>query len=253
MYGILIIMLATAPSQGPASVPASPKPSRSGAQDEVSKDRDELVDATAIEPRWKLDVRYATSDNFTGQVLYPVARCVLRREVAEMLKKAQSYLDREHPGYVFRLKDCYRPRSVQVRMWKVVKGTPSQGYVANPYGTTGSVHNYGAAVDLTLNGPEGEEVDMGTPYDSFQRLAQPRYEDEYLRAGKLSKQQVAHRRILRSAMRHAGFRPIRNEWWHFDAFQGRALRARYSIMDIPLDAPQFNATPRASEEMKRSE
>lgn len=245
MFGTLIgVLLTTAPapvSSAPALLPS------------VSKGGDELVDATAIEPRWKLDVRYATTDNFTGQVLYPVARCVLRREVAEMLKKAQGYLDQKHPGYVFRLKDCYRPRSVQVRMWNVVKGTPSQGYVANPHGATGSVHNYGAAVDLTLNGPDGEEVDMGTPYDSFQRLAQPRYEDEYLRAGKLSEQQVVHRRILRSAMRHAGFRPIRNEWWHFDAFQGRALRARYSIMDIPLNAPQFNATPRVSEETKRSE
>ncbi|MEO1172442.1 MAG: M15 family metallopeptidase [Myxococcota bacterium] len=201
-----------------------------------------LVDVSTLDSRWELDIRYATRDNFTGQVLYPVARCLLRREVASMLVKAQAYLDEHHPGYVFRLKDCYRPRSVQRKMWEMVKGTPSQSYVANPWSKTGSVHNYGCAVDLTLNGPDGNEVDMGTPYDSFLKLSQPRHEAQYLAEGKLSAEQVQHRKRLRSAMTEAGFKIIRNEWWHFDAWQGPALRKRYQILDIPLTSPEIEGS-----------
>lgn len=199
----------------------------------------DLIDVSALDGRWSLDIRYATTDNFTGRVLYPTARCLLRPAVAGMLVKAQSFLDENHSGYTFRFKDCYRPRSVQKAMWEVVKGTKDQSYVANPYGRTGSVHNYGAAVDLTLNGPDGEEVDMGTPYDSFQKLAQPRWEERYLAEGKLTPQQVENRRRLRDAMVHAGFKIIRNEWWHFDALQGAALRKKYEVLDVPLDSDQL--------------
>lgn len=205
----------------------------------------DLVDVSTLDERWVLDIRYATTDNFTGRVLYPTARCLLRPAVAGMLVKAQSHLDEEHPGYTFRFKDCYRPRSVQKTMWEVVKGTKDQSYVANPYGRTGSVHNYGAAVDLTLNGPDGEEVDMGTPYDSFQKLAQPRWEERFLAEGQLTEEQVQNRRRLRSAMTHAGFKIIRNEWWHFDALQGAALRKRYEILDVPLDSRELPPVDRA--------
>ncbi|MEL6546978.1 MAG: M15 family metallopeptidase [Myxococcota bacterium] len=198
-----------------------------------------LVDVTELDSRWVLDIRYATTDNFTGQVLYPTARCLLRPAVAQMLVQAQGYLDEKHPGFVFRLKDCYRPQSVQRAMWEVVKGTPDQSYVANPYSKTGSVHNYGAAVDLTLNGPDGKEADMGTPYDSFQKLAQPRHEPRFLAQGKLTQAQLDNRLRLRAAMRHGGFRIIRNEWWHFDALQGAALRKRYKILDVPLDSSEL--------------
>ncbi|MEM6733891.1 MAG: M15 family metallopeptidase, partial [Myxococcota bacterium] len=93
----------------------------------------DLVDVMTLEPRWELDIRYATTDNFTGQVLYPTARCLLRPAVAKMLVEAQKHLDAKHPGFTLRLKDCYRPRSVQLAMWKVVAGTPEQSYVANPH------------------------------------------------------------------------------------------------------------------------
>ncbi len=195
----------------------------------------ELVDPTQLEPRLLLDIKYATRDNFTGEKLYPVARCLLRPAVADMLVRAQHYLDAHHPDYVLLLKDCYRPESIQRRMWQVVAGTPMQGYVANPSSKTGSVHNYGAAVDLTLS-KDGHEVDMGTPYDHLGVLAQPRYEERFVGEGKLTSQQVANRKVLRDAMvQGGGFKMIRNEWWHFDALQGVALRARYSKLDVPLD------------------
>ncbi|MBI5509472.1 MAG: M15 family metallopeptidase [Deltaproteobacteria bacterium] len=194
-----------------------------------------LVDAKDLDVRFVIDIRYATSDNFMHQKLYPVARCLLRPEVGAMLGRAQRYLDQHHHGYVLMLKDCYRPHSVQLQMWAVVKGTPQQAYVADP--TPGSVHNFGAAVDLTLADAGGHEVDMGTPYDFFGPLAEPRHEERLLKEGKLTAAEVAARKMLRDAMvKGGGFKAIPNEWWHFDAWQGKALRAKYEILDVPLDA-----------------
>ena len=195
-----------------------------------------LVDVIRLEPRLKLDIRYATTDNFTGQQLYPVARCLLRPRVAEMVVAAQRWLDEKKSGRVLLLKDCYRPISVQRTMWDVVKDTPMRSYVANPNSKTGSVHNYGCAVDLTLADAEGREIDMGTPYDTLGILSEPRHEDRFVTEGKLTAAQVASRRLLREAMLAAGFRMIRNEWWHFDAWQGDELRARYQPLDIPLES-----------------
>lgn len=197
---------------------------------------DALVDVATLDKRWKLDVKYATTDNFTGRVLYSSARCFLRPKPAQMLLEAQKWLDANHPGYVLMLKDCYRPVSVQRLMWDVVKGTPKQGYVADPNSKYGSVHNYGCAVDLTLMDTKGAEVDMGTAYDHLGRLAEPRHEEEYLSAGTLTKAQVAMRHVLRDAMLHAGFKAIPNEWWHFNALVGEQLRAAYTPLDVPFEA-----------------
>ena len=192
-----------------------------------------LVDVTAIDSRWGIDIKYATTDNFVHKRLYPVARCVVLAPVAQQLKKAQAYLDQNHGGFRLLFKDCYRPLSVQKQMWEVVKGTPQRKYVADP--KRGSIHNYGAAVDLTLADAAGAEVDMGTPYDSFTKRAQPRYEARFLRTGALTQKQVRMRRILRKAMKHGGFRGLRNEWWHFDGIPRRILKKHHRILDIPLD------------------
>lgn len=194
-----------------------------------------LVDVTTVEPKVMLDIRYATADNFTGQVLYPVARCVLRPEVAAMVKRAQAWLDAHAPGHVLLMKDCYRPERIQRRMWDVVKDTKMRGYVANPNSKTGSVHNYGAAVDLTL-AKDGVELDMGTPYDHLGILSEPRHEARFVKEGKLTQAQVDNRVLLRRAMTEGGgFRSIPNEWWHFDALQGEALRKTYDKLDVPLE------------------
>lgn len=194
----------------------------------------ELVDAAEVDSRWLIDIEYATTDNFTGTKLYPAARCLLRPLAMEKLQKAQAWLDRHHPGTVFILKDCYRPVHVQHIMWDVVKGTPQQSYVANPNTRTGSIHNYGLAVDLSI-AREGREVDMGTPYDFFGKLAQPRHEVELLAAGELTETQVHNRRILRDAMvTGGGFLPLKNEWWHFNALSSRQTRERFTKLDTPL-------------------
>jgi D-alanyl-D-alanine dipeptidase len=195
----------------------------------------QLIDATDVDSRWGIDIKYATEDNFTGKVLYPAARCLLRPLAMEKLKKAQKWLDQHHPGTVFIIKDCYRPVHVQRIMWEVVKGTPQQSYVANPNTRTGSIHNYGAAVDLSLV-RDGKEVDMGTAYDFFGKLAEPRHEEEFLAQGKLTAAQVRDRHILRDAMVEGGYFPISNEWWHYNALPGRQTRKQFEKLDIPLQS-----------------
>ena len=211
---------------------AAPAPARSGAPAR----EEELVDVARLEPRLVLDLRYATADNFTGQKLYPVARCLLRRSVAAQVVAAQRWLDAHHAGAVLMLKDCYRPAHVQRQMWDVVKGTRNELYVANPDKQVGSVHTYGAAVDVTLS-EAGRELDLGTPHDYFGTLAELRYEERYLAEGKLTKDQVDRRRLLRRAMvEGGGFKTIISEWWHFDALQGAELVQRYRRLDVPLEA-----------------
>lgn len=202
----------------------------------------DLVDVAGLDARFRLDIRYATTDNFFGQKVYPEARCLLLRPVAKKVVKAQAWLDAHHPGLVLLFKDCYRPNPIQHVLWDAVKGTPKARYVANPNTKTGSIHSYGAAVDLTLADPKGAELDMGTEYDHLGRLAEPRHEAEYLEAGKLTKAQVRSRRILRDAMlKGGGFTMIRNEWWHFNAAPSRVIRKKYRRLDVP-----FSAVPRPS-------
>lgn len=196
-----------------------------------------LVDVAELDPRFRLDIRYATTDNFFGKKVYPEARCLLLREVAGQVVRAQAWLDENHAGYTLLFKDCYRPDSVQNVLWESVRGTSKARYVANPGTKTGSIHSYGAAVDLTLAGPDGEEVDMGTPYDHLGRLAEPRLEKSFLKQGKLTSAQVRHRRILRRAMmKGGGFSMIRNEWWHFNAAPARTIRKKYPRLDVPFSA-----------------
>jgi D-alanyl-D-alanine dipeptidase len=215
----------------PAAAPAAPPPLAA-----APAEADDLVDVTRLEPRLVLDIRYATTDNFTGQKLYPVARCLLRASVAAQLVAAQRWLDGHHPGAVLVLKDCYRPAHIQQRMWDAVRGTKKALYVASPDKKIGSVHNYGAAVDVTL-AEGGRELDLGTPYDYFGTLAELRHEERYLALGKLSAAQLDRRHLLRAAMvEGGGFKTIISEWWHFDALQGVELARRYHKLDVPLEA-----------------
>lgn len=193
-----------------------------------------LVDVGAADSRVRLDIKYATVDNFTKRRLYPVARCLLRPAVARQLRVAQDLLDAQRPGMRLLLKDCYRPLTIQRALYQSVAQGANRKYVANPRRAGGAVHTYGAAVDLTLLDAHGHEVDMGSAYDYFGPLAEPRQAAACLAAGKLGAQHIANRRLLSRIMQAAGFVPISREWWHFDALRGRALHQRYRPLDVPL-------------------
>ena len=110
------------------------------------------------------DMRYATKNNFLKAQVYDCAECYTRVKTAKALLKANKEFNKQ--GVKIKFFDCYRPNSVQYRMWKIV---PNPQYVANP--VKGSIHNKGGAVDITLVTLEGEELDMGTDFDFFGKRA----------------------------------------------------------------------------------
>jgi len=182
------------------------------------------------EPGIRLDVRYATKNNFTGKNLYGNYRsCYLHRDAAEKLKQAVRFLHEQKSDYDFLVFDCLRPRRIQKILYEFVRGTAQQPYVANPAG--GSIHNFGFAIDLSLVDGNGNELDMGTQYDDFTALARPDREAQFFKAGKLTAQQLRNRRVLRDVMSKAGFRQLALEWWHYDALPGNIVRKNYRIVE----------------------
>jgi zinc D-Ala-D-Ala dipeptidase len=189
-----------------------------------------LVDVRSLDPTLLVDLKYARSDNFLGVDVYgELRRALLVPAAAEMLHRAHDRLKLRHADYRLLVVDAFRPRRVQRLMWERVQGTPQQPYVANP--AAGSMHNYGAAVDITIVDAQGIPLDMGTPVDHFGILAKGREEERFLREGKLSAQQVANRRLLREVMVEAGFIPLPIEWWHFDAFEKQQVRTAYRLIE----------------------
>ena len=164
---------------------------------------DDFIDVARLEPTIRVDLRYATAQNFTGQVVYPPsARCYLRARVAQRLQAVQRDLATQ--GLGLKVFDCYRPLSVQRRFFALV---PDERYVANP--AKGSRHNKGAAVDLTLVDSAGVELAMPTPFDDFSERAHRDY-------SALPQVAIDNRACLEAAMVRHGFVPLPTEWWHFD-------------------------------------
>lgn len=169
----------------------------------VFSEENPLVDVQKVNPNIRIDIRYATTDNFMKEKLYPEARCLLLKEVAASLSRVQQAL--ESQGLGLKIFDGYRPLSVQKKMWAKF---PVEGYIANP--AKGSNHNRGAAVDLTLvDLKTGAELPMPSAYDEFSERAHR----DYMKA---SPDEIRNRQILQDAMEKEGFRGISTEWWHFD-------------------------------------
>jgi D-alanyl-D-alanine dipeptidase len=191
-----------------------------------STDFVELTEASDL----KIDLRYAGLNNFAGINFYgPFNRAFLHRLTAEKLTRARSLLAHSRPGYKFIIFDALRPRSVQRVLWALVAGTEGQKYFADP--DVGSLHSFGFAVDLSLIDESGRELDMGAGFDDFRDIAQPRFEEKFLREGALSAAQLANRKILRATMEAAGFIQLPNEWWHYDALPKNEVRGSYRIVE----------------------
>ena len=153
-----------------------------------------------------IDIKYATTDNFIKEAVYPCGRCFLKPAVAKSIATIRDKLAKE--GYKLKFYDCYRPRPVQQKLWDKV---PDPNYVAPP--SEGSMHNRGSAVDLTITDLKGNELDMGTGYDFFGKEAHHDYTQ-------LSKTVLANRKKLKTIMEAHGFGSIRTEWWHYSYRQG---------------------------------
>lgn len=186
----------------------------------------DLVELTRLDSTIRLDIRYATSNNFMKRPMYAQARAFLQRPAAEALARAGRALRAR--GYGLLVFDGYRPWSVTKKFWD--ETPPSQhAFVADP--KQGSKHNRGCAVDCSLYSLRtGREIAMPSRYDDFTPKASPRY-----RGG--SRLERRMRDLLRSAMEREGFTVDAGEWWHFDYGEWRS----YGILDIPFE--QLRLTP----------
>lgn len=174
-----------------------------------------MVELIRYDKDFVLDIKYATTDNFTKQLLYDCGRSFLRKKVAKDLLNAHQAFKKL--GFRIKIFDGYRPHSVQFKMWDL---TPDKRYVGNPY--KGSMHNRGCAVDLTLVDKNGKDLTMGTVYDFFGQKAHITYT-------KLPKDVLENRRILKEILEKNGFRALETEWWHFSY-----NRNVYSILNTPI-------------------
>lgn len=181
-----------------------------------------LVEINRIEPGIKLDIRYATRNNFTGRALYPTARALLLPEPALALARAHAKL--EPMGVGLLIYDAYRPWRVTRDLWNFASAADrANGYVANP--AEGSKHNRGCAVDVGLYALQtGKEVDMPSAFDDFSVRAHADW------AGG-SWQARRNRDRLRQAMETEGFTVLPNEWWHFN-YRGCNQQP---LLDIPFE------------------
>lgn len=178
----------------------------------------------------RTDLRYGSTNNLLGRDVYSgFQRVLLHRIAAEKFRIAARLLAEERPELRFLVFDALRPQSAQVEFWNLVKGTPQQPYFADP--AKGSIHSYGFAIDVGLIDGNGNELDMGTPFDDLTERAEPRREQELLARGALSPAQIENRLILRSVMERAGFRQLPHEWWHYDALPPEEVRARYQRVE----------------------
>ena len=180
----------------------------------------DLVELTSLDPTIRLDVKYATADNFVGRPVYREARAFLQRPAAEALVRAHRALKAK--GYGVTVFDGYRPWAVTKAFWDA---TPDDKkvFVADP--RRGSRHNRGCSVDVTLHDlATGKAVDMGGTYDEFGSRSYVTWE-----AG--TKEQLARREALRGALEREGFFVYPWEWWHFDFKDWRD----YPLLDVPFE------------------
>jgi D-alanyl-D-alanine dipeptidase len=180
-----------------------------------------LIELIALDPTLRLDIRYATANNFTGRILYDSAHAFLVRPAAEALVRAHQAAKAR--GFGLTIFDAYRPWRVTKALWNATPAGPKKNYVANP--KKGSKHNRGCAVDLTLHElATGQLVEMQSGYDEFSARAHRSFSNASAGA-------IAHRDLLEQLMAREQFRGASNEWWHFD-FEGWQ---DYPVMDIPFD------------------
>ncbi|CAN5840372.1 hypothetical protein BH20ACI4_BH20ACI4_21470 [soil metagenome] len=184
---------------------------------EKNKREAQLVELVKLDNTIKLDIRYATENNFVGKPVYPEARAFLQKPAADALLKVHQKLKKKKLGLV--IFDGYRPWRITKLFWEVVR-EDQRKFVANP--EKGSKHNRGAAVDLSIYDLKtGKLLEMPSGYDEFTERASP----DYIGG---TKKERANRDRLRKLMDAEGFIVNPNEWWHFDYKDWES----YAIYDV---------------------
>lgn len=161
-----------------------------------------LLDIQSEIPNIKVELRYATENNFTGRIVYNFRTCLLRQGVIDKLRNVQTEL--ETMGLGLKIWDGFRPIEAQWKFWELV---PDERYIADP--RKGGRHTRGTAVDLTLIDQEGQELPMPSDFDDFSEKAHVNYTGA-------APEEIANRELLKTVMEKHGFEGIATEWWHFD-------------------------------------
>jgi D-alanyl-D-alanine dipeptidase len=195
-----------------------------------------LIRVSTLDPAIRVELKYATADNFMHQVLYTrIKTAYLQQDVAERLVACQTYLSTLDTGLHLLIYDAVRPVSVQRKMWKALDSIPPKErvkFVSNPRNR--SVHNYGAAVDLTICKSDGTPLDMGAGYDDIRKIAYPSLEATFVASGQLSKEHIENRNLLRKVMKKGQFSQLSTEWWHFNACTRKVASKKYLLLEKEL-------------------
>lgn len=192
-----------------------------------------LIDIRSLNKNIFVDLKYAGTDNFMKVKLYEkLNKALLQKDVATRLSSCQNFLEKINPTFHLLVYDAVRPLSTQQKMWDALDTIPvvlRTKFVSNP--ANGSIHNYGAAVDVTICDKNGVALDMGAGYDDIREIAYPRLEALFLANGGLTIEQVENRRLLRRVMASQKFTNIATEWWHFNACSRAEAKEKYVILE----------------------
>lgn len=207
-----------AKSQVSSALPVQPKKDAI----DIKLEQSGLVNLKTMGADFVYEQRYGTTNNFTGEKIYGSEKVYLRPETARKLVEAEKEFN--SLGYRIKIWDAYRPYSVQLFLYKKV-AADRKYFIANPYKKESSVHNRGAAVDLTLVHMDGSPVEMPTDFDTFSYAAN-------IRDNSCSKQAIADRTLLAEVMNRHGFVGIECEWWHFNDADIVVNPTKYDIVDV---------------------
>ena len=190
-----------------------------------------LVDIQKYNSDIKVDLVNSDSDkNFFRADFYKgLKKCYVREEVAVKISNASKILKGINSKYSLLVYDGARPRSVSYEMYDKLKNTPLKKYVADP--KFGSMHNYGAAVDVVIVDEKEMEIDMGLNPFRKNKLQLVKLLYDMKAKNNLTEEQKKNRKLLRNVMMQTGFYPIEIEWWHFEVDRKENIRKKYRIIE----------------------
>ena len=178
----------------------------------------ELVDVKQYIKDVEVELKYSTTDNFTGKVIYSFSKAFLRYGTVKKMSVAQSAL--KEKGYRLKIWDAFRPVEAQFVLWEVY---PDDDFVADP--TKGfSNHSRGNTVDVTLVDGLGNEIEMPTGFDRFEDMAKYDYKAEE------NKESAQNSLLLSRVMKKCGFKQSSSEWWHFVDDEPYPVEKEFSLL-----------------------
>lgn len=185
-----------------------------------------LIRLLDIDQEFIIDLRYATSNNFTNQIIYDTQECFINHNTAKMLIKAKEIFKRD--GYRVKVWDAYRPIWAQQRLWDIVQ---NPDFVAAPPKLSEikvfkASHLNGMSVDITLTDMNGIEIEMPTAFDDFSERASASYDQ-------INGKAYENARYMIRTMESIGFENYEKEWWHFyDRKNTPTIYLDYKLKDL---------------------